>query len=60
MDAKKQKQKRSWKMWAVVWPDGTLVAVKHTKAEIKNVCLYPQFKQLGVKIKRVTVIEGEI
>jgi len=51
------KKKKTYKMWGLFWPDGTLVLVGHTKKE-----LTPKFNTgfPGVKVKRVTVVEGDL
>lgn len=49
--------KKTYKMWGLFWPDGTLVKVAHTKKEAT-----PKFKHAfpDIKVKRVTVVEGEL
>lgn len=59
---KKQKPKRSWKMWAMIWPNQEIVFPHQTKmqAEMQRATLFgtmPDVKAI-VKIKQVTVTEG--
>ena len=51
-----KKPKREWSMYGVIWPDGTLVHVVHSKGEA--LAKYNKaFKELGVKITKVKVSE---
>lgn len=53
----KPKMKRSWKMWGVIWPDGTLVRVSYSKSDAADKFV-GTIRNLGLKIKQVTVTEG--
>lgn len=59
---KKQKPKRSWKMWALIWPDNHTAYVYQDRAEAARLRekLSTGFAEVDelFKIKQVTVTEG--
>lgn len=53
-------KRRTWTMWALIWPDGTLRQIAHSRAEISFKLDKELMKQAGIKIKKVTVVEGGV